>query len=74
MGQSTIKKRFIIETVNDQLKNISSIEHTRHRSIHGFMVNLSVGLIAYSLKTKKPSLDLTAQDFELFESNGLVVD
>ena len=25
-----LRKRAIIETVNDQLKNISQIEHTRH--------------------------------------------
>ena len=47
-----------IETVNDQLKNISQIEHTRHRSVTGFMVNLVAGLIAYSYQPKKPSLGL----------------
>jgi hypothetical protein len=48
-----LKKRFIIETVNDQLKNISYIEHSRHRSTHGFMLNLLGGLITYSLKSDK---------------------
>ena len=67
-----LKKRFIIETVNDQLKNISYIEHSRHRSVHGFILNLVGGLIAYSLKKDKPSLDLTAQEFELLESNNLM--
>jgi hypothetical protein len=33
-----LRKRFLIETVNDQLKNISQIEHSRHRSLTGFMV------------------------------------
>jgi hypothetical protein len=47
-----------IETINDQLKNISQIEHTRHRSMTGFMVNLVAGLIAYSYQPKKPSLGL----------------
>jgi len=46
----------IIETVNDQLKNISQIEHSRHRSITNFMVNLVAGLIAYTYQDKKPSL------------------
>lgn len=71
--RALLKKRFIIETVNDQLKNISYIEHSRHRSMHGFILNLLGGLIAYCLKDRKPSLDLTAQEFELLESNRLVL-
>ena len=47
-----------IETVHDQLKNISQIEHTRHRSVTGFMVNVVAGLVAYSFRPKKPSLGL----------------
>jgi len=43
-----LRKRAVIESVNDQLKNISQIEHTRHRSIANFMVNLISGLIAYT--------------------------
>lgn len=53
-----LRKRALIETINDQLKNISQIEHTRHRSVTGFMVNLVAGLIAYSFQPKKPSLGL----------------
>jgi hypothetical protein len=53
-----LRKRSIIETINDQLKNISQIEHTRHRSPLNFLVNLLGGLAAYSLKEKKPSLNL----------------
>jgi hypothetical protein len=30
-----LRKRALIETVNDQLKNISQIDHTRHRSLTG---------------------------------------
>jgi transposase len=51
-----LRKRAIIETVIDQLKNISQIEHSRHRSVAGFMVNLLCGLIAYAHQSKKPSL------------------
>ncbi len=51
-----LRKRFIIETINDQLKNISQIEHTRHRSPTNFAVNLIAGLIAYTLQPKKPSI------------------
>ena len=48
-----LRKRAIIETINDQLKNISQIEHTRHRSPANFLVNLLSGLIAYAHKEKK---------------------
>ena len=53
-----LRKRAIIETVNDFLKNICHIEHTRHRSAHNFAVNLISGLVAYSFLPKKPSLRL----------------
>ncbi|MEM6431149.1 MAG: transposase, partial [Deinococcota bacterium] len=43
-----LRKRFIIETINDQLKNISQIEHTRHRKPNNFAINLLAGLIAYT--------------------------
>nr|WP_263364494.1 transposase [Candidatus Enterovibrio escacola] len=43
-----IRKRFIIKIVFYQLKNISQIEYSRHRSCISFMVNLLVGLIVYS--------------------------
>ena len=57
-----LRKRFLIETINDQLKNISQIEHSRHRSLTGFMVNLVAGLIAYTFQPKKPSLGLWRRD------------
>lgn len=53
-----LRQRAIIETIIDQLKNISQIEHTRHRSFLNFLVNLLCGLIAYCLQPKKPSLGL----------------
>jgi len=56
------RKRSIIETIIDQLKNISQIEHSRHRSPVNFSVNLLCGLIAYCHQPKKPSLNL---DFAL---------
>ncbi|TOL43200.1 IS982 family transposase, partial [Vibrio parahaemolyticus] len=60
--RAMLSKRFIIETINDQLKNISQIEHSRHRSLHGFMLNLLGGLIAYCLKPEKPSLNITSTE------------
>jgi len=56
-----LRKRAIMETINDQLKNISQIEHSRHRSPLNFVVNLFAGLIAYCLQPKKPSLHLHEQ-------------
>nr|WP_052055201.1 IS982 family transposase [Myxosarcina sp. GI1] len=53
-----LRKRAIIESVNDQLKNICQVQHTRHQSIHNFMVNLLGGLIAYTYHPIKLSLDL----------------
>jgi hypothetical protein len=55
-----LRKRTIIESVIDQLKNISQIEHTRHRSPINCMVHLVAGLIAYCLQPKKPSLGFDA--------------
>jgi hypothetical protein len=54
-----LSKRFIIETINDQLKNISYIEYSRHSRNNGFMLNLLAGLVADYSKKHKPSLNLT---------------
>jgi len=51
-----LRKRSVIETVNDELKNIAQIEHSRHRSFHNFINNLLGGLIAYSYFEKKPKI------------------
>lgn len=51
-----LRKRAVIETVNDELKNICQIEHSRHRSFGNFLTNLISGLIAYSFLPKKPSI------------------
>ena len=59
-----LHKRAIIETVNDQLKNICQIEHPRQRSPYSFLVYLLARLIAYCHQTKKPSLHL-AHDLDL---------
>ncbi len=54
------RKRAILETIIDQLKNISQIEHTRHRGFLDFLVNLVRGLIAYCLQPKRPSLGVAS--------------
>jgi len=58
MDKLLLRKRAITETILDQLKNISQIEHSRHRSPINFLVNLLCGLIAYCHQPKKPSLHL----------------
>lgn len=42
------RRRPLIETIHDPLKNISQIDYSHHRSITNFMVNLVAGLIAYT--------------------------
>lgn len=61
-----LRKRSVIETVNDELKNICQVEHSRHRSFGNFLTNLISGLIAYSFLPKKPSIK-----FETDKSNQI---
>ena len=65
MDKILLRKRAIIETINDQLKNISQIAHTRHRSVNNFLVNLVAGLIAYTHQPKKPSVKLSTEEQNL---------
>ena len=51
-----LRKRSVIETINDQLKNISYAEHSRHRSFGNFITNLIASLIDYSFQDKKPKI------------------
>jgi hypothetical protein len=53
-----LRKRALIETIIDQLKNVCQIEHSRHRSPFKFLVHLFAGLAAYCHQPKKPSLGL----------------
>ena len=63
-----LRKRSVIETVNDELKNICQIEHSRHRSFGNFLVNIISGLIAYSFLPKKPSIR-----YQKVNTNQLVI-
>jgi hypothetical protein len=51
-----LRKRSVIETINDELKNICEIEHSRHRAMHNFVMNLISGLAAYCFFEKKPAI------------------
>ena len=63
-----LRKRSVIETVNDELKNMCQLEHTRHRSINGFLFNILGALAAYSFFPKKPSIKV---EFEKTQQNQL---
>jgi Transposase DDE domain len=63
-----LRKRSVIETVNDELKNICQVEHTRHRSIAGFILNIMGAIAAYSFFPKKPSIK---KDIE--ETNPILI-
>lgn len=63
-----LRKRSFIECVNDSLKNICQIKHSRHRSISGFIINLYSGLAACHLLPKKPSIK---SHFEFDHSKSL---
>ncbi len=64
-----LRKRALIETVNDELKNICQIEHTRHRSFDNFITNILSTLVAYFFFEKKPSINLYQ---ELMDSSRLM--
>lgn len=64
-----LRKRALVESVNDELKNICQIEHTRHRSFENFITNLVSGLIAYHFLPKKPSLNLDITNNQTLVSN-----
>ena len=68
-----LRKRSIIETINDQLKNISQIEHTRHRSVWNFMVNLICGLLTYTFQEKNLSIKGIELLRENFNSENLLL-
>ena len=57
-----LRKMSVIETVNDELKNVCHIERTRHRSIDNFASNLFAGLISYNLLPKKPEMNIEIID------------
>ncbi len=63
-----LRKRVLIETINDQLKNSSQIEHSRHRSPANFLVNVLAGLLAYCHQPKKPSLQVPSEVLALMAS------
>ena len=58
MNDGIILRRGLVETNNDELKNICQVEHSRHRSLDNFSTNIIAGLIAYSYLSKRPSINV----------------
>ena len=65
MDKLLLRKRSLIETVNDQLKNLCDVEHSRSRSPINFMVNMIAGLIRYTYSEKLPSINFSQKDREI---------
>ena len=63
-----LRKRSVIETVNDELKNMCQVEHSRHRSFGSFITNLISGLIAYTFSPKKPGIK-----YETVQTNQIAI-
>ena len=63
-----IRKRAVIESVNDELKNMAQLEHSRHRSFSNFIVNAVAAIAAYCFFPKKPSISL-----EYYPDNQLTI-
>ena len=63
-----LRKRAVIESVNDELKNTAQLEHSRHRSFNNFIVNAVAAIAAYCFFPKKPSISL-----EYYSDNQLTI-
>jgi len=60
--KAMLLKRYIIETTNKYIKNISQDRHNRHRNESGFILSVISGVVAYCLKTQKPHIMLAGPD------------
>lgn len=67
--KTLLRKRSVIETINDELKNIYQVERSRHPSFGNFLANMLDGLIAYTFFPKKPEIKyktISSQQITLF--------
>lgn len=64
-----LRKRSIIETVNDELKNICQIEHSRHRSFGNFISNTLAAIATYCFFPKKPTIRFDKDCRDLLTTN-----
>lgn len=68
-----LRKRSIIETVNDILKNSCHIEHSRHRSVTNFLVNMVSALIGYTYRDKLPEITYDEKQNEMVMPDGNIL-
>ena len=68
-----LRKRALIETVNDQLKNVYQIEHSRHRSPINAFVHLIAGLVTFTWQEKRPALSWTPEEQEILNAHKQLV-
>jgi hypothetical protein len=61
-----------MESVNDQGKNISRIEHTRHRRATHGIVNRLAAVVADTFQPRKPALDLFTTSQQADEQQILI--
>lgn len=64
-----LKRRSLIETVIDLLKNWMNLWHTRHRSVDNAFNNMLACLTAYSFVDEKPSFKGKTRDIVLSFNN-----
>lgn len=65
-----LRKRSIVESINDMLKNVAQLVRSRHRSVHNFIMSLLAALGAYCFFSTKPEVNF---DYEVPDSNGRLV-
>ena len=53
-----LRQRGIIETIFGILKTDFNLEHSRHRSVKGFFINIFTALAAYAFRPEKPMVNL----------------
>jgi len=56
MDKLLLRRRGIVESSGNILKNLLNLEHTRHRSIRGFFCNIFSCIAAYAFYPTKPKL------------------
>ena len=66
-----LRKRAIIETIIDRLKNVCQVEHSRHRSPINYFADVIAGLVAYTYGQKLPSLNLHPQQLQLLDGAAI---
>ena len=62
-----LRKRSMIESINNQLKNVFQIEHTRHRSVVNGFINIIAGLVAFTHHDRKPKLNIYGSNIALLQ-------